>query len=62
LATLHIKSMVSLHIIVVAAFFLSLERDDIDEKALGIYDGLQLADTLFITFSTVNILMGNEQI
>jgi len=54
--------MVSLHIIVVAAFFLSLERDDIDEKALGIYDGLQLADTLFITFSTVNILMGNEQI
>ncbi|XP_070074050.1 uncharacterized protein [Drosophila takahashii] len=67
LATLHIKSMVSLHTIVVAAHVLgkitsSLQRDDIDETALRIYDGLQLADTSFNTSSPVDILLGNEQI
>ncbi|XP_043064457.1 uncharacterized protein LOC122320328 [Drosophila ficusphila] len=67
LATLHIKSMVSLHTIVVAAHVLgkitsTLQRDDIDETALRIYDGLQLADTSFNTSSPVDILLGNEQI
>ncbi|XP_044317826.1 uncharacterized protein LOC123038140 [Drosophila rhopaloa] len=67
LATLHIKSMVSLQTIVVAAHVLgkitsSLQRDDINEKALRIYDGLQLADTSFNTSSSVDILLGNEQI
>ncbi|XP_070075685.1 uncharacterized protein [Drosophila takahashii] len=59
--------MVSLHTIVVAAHVLgkitsSLQRDDIDETAVRIYDGLQLADTSFNTSSPVDILLGNEQI
>ncbi|XP_070072144.1 uncharacterized protein [Drosophila takahashii] len=40
----------------------SLQRDDINETALRIYDGLQLADTSFNTSSPVDILLGNEQI
>jgi len=59
--------MVSLLTIVVAAHVLGkitslLQRDDIEEKVLRIYDGLQLADTSFNTSSPVDILLGNENI
>jgi len=67
LEMLHNNSMVSLLTIVVAAHVLGkitslLQRDDIEEKVLRIYDGLQLADTSFNTSSPVDILLGNENI
>jgi len=66
LATLH-KSLVSMHTIADAAYVLgkiasSLQRDDIDKNPLRIYDGLQLADTWFNTYSPVDILLGNKRI